>query len=126
MDYPVDGGDGMSQVFHGEKMLLESPSPPAARVNGNIYFVNELLQECSGAYFVPEHFFNASYAASNPGDLQDICQRKELELYAMGRAVQYTDVCSSVLHIPCLTMALRSSSPSRRPENSPHLRAYET
>lgn len=100
MDYPEDGGDGMSQVFHGEKMLLELPSPPAARVDGKIYFVNELLQEHSGAYFVPERFFNASYAPSNPGDSQDPCQQKELELYAMGRGVQYTDVCSLILHVP--------------------------
>ncbi|KAG2129941.1 hypothetical protein DEU56DRAFT_692012, partial [Suillus clintonianus] len=59
MDYPEDGGTGMSQVFHGHKMLLELPSPPAARVDGKIYFVNELLQERSGAFFVPERFFNA-------------------------------------------------------------------
>ncbi|OJA20984.1 hypothetical protein AZE42_10828 [Rhizopogon vesiculosus] len=71
-DYPEDGGDGMSQAFHGEKMLLELPSPPAAHVDGKIYFINELLQERSGGYFDP-------------------CQQKELELHAMGRAVQYTD-----------------------------------
>ncbi|KAG2339510.1 hypothetical protein BDR05DRAFT_1003322 [Suillus weaverae] len=48
LDYPEDGGAGMSQVCNGQKMLLEMPSPPAARVG-------------------------------------------EKELYAMGRAVQYTD-----------------------------------
>lgn len=26
-DYPEDGGAGMSQVFHGKKILLELPSP---------------------------------------------------------------------------------------------------
>ncbi|KAG1753110.1 hypothetical protein EDD22DRAFT_981618 [Suillus occidentalis] len=76
-DYLEDGGAGMSQVFHGEKMLLELPSPPAARVDGKIYFVNELLQECSGAFFIPEQ------------DSQDPCQEKEI--YAMGHAVEYTD-----------------------------------
>lgn len=29
-DYPEDGGLGMSEVYHDEKMLLELPSPPAA------------------------------------------------------------------------------------------------
>ncbi|KAG2147895.1 uncharacterized protein EDB93DRAFT_1059045, partial [Suillus bovinus] len=43
-DYPKDGGDGMSQVFNGMKMLLDLPSPPAVWVDGTIYFVNELLQ----------------------------------------------------------------------------------
>ncbi|KAG2115374.1 uncharacterized protein F5147DRAFT_569473 [Suillus discolor] len=89
LDYPEDGGAGMSQVCHGQKMLLEMPSPPAARVGGKIYFTNELLQECSGAYFVPERFFNASYGSSNQRDSQDL--RQEKELYAMGHAVQYTD-----------------------------------
>ncbi|KAG1824214.1 hypothetical protein EV424DRAFT_1320857, partial [Suillus variegatus] len=88
-DYPEDGGDGMSQVFNGQKMLLELPSPPAARVDGKIYFVNELLQECSGGFFVPERFFTASYAPVNGRDSQDSCQ--ENKTYAMGRAVQYTD-----------------------------------
>lgn len=90
MDYPEDGGLGMSQVCHGQKMLLEMPSPPAARVGGKVYFINELLQERSGAYFVPERFFNASYGSSNQRDSQDL--RQDKELYAMGRAVQYTDV----------------------------------
>jgi hypothetical protein len=56
-DYPEDGGRGMSQVFNGEKMLFKLPSPPAAKVDGEIYFVNELLQDSSGDYFIPEHFF---------------------------------------------------------------------
>ncbi|KAG1786007.1 uncharacterized protein HD556DRAFT_1508321 [Suillus plorans] len=42
-DYPEDGGKGMLQVFNGEKMLFELPSPPAAKVDGKIYFVNELF-----------------------------------------------------------------------------------
>ncbi|KAG2116485.1 uncharacterized protein F5147DRAFT_648975 [Suillus discolor] len=58
LDYPEDGGAGMSQ-------------------------------ERSGAYFVPERFFNASYGSSNQRDSQDL--RQEKELYAMGHAVQYTD-----------------------------------
>jgi hypothetical protein len=59
-DFPEDGGSGMSQIFNGEKMLHEWPSPPAVRVNGNVYFVGELLQEFSGWYFIPECFFLAT------------------------------------------------------------------
>jgi hypothetical protein len=44
-DYLEDGGKGMSEVFNGEKMLFELPLPPAAKVDGEIYFVNELLQD---------------------------------------------------------------------------------
>ncbi|KAG2104655.1 uncharacterized protein F5147DRAFT_746517 [Suillus discolor] len=61
-DYPEDCGKGMLQVFNSTKMLLDLPSPPAARVDGMIYFVNELLQESSGAYFIPEQFFLGSPA----------------------------------------------------------------
>jgi len=85
-DYPEDGGKGMSQVFNGEKMLFELPSPPAAKVDGEIYFMDELLQEVSGDYFIPERFFLASYAASESSDIA------ERQVYALGRAVQRTEV----------------------------------
>ncbi|KAL4079813.1 hypothetical protein J3A83DRAFT_4054134, partial [Scleroderma citrinum] len=58
-DFPEDNGRGMSQVFHGRKMLLDLPSPPAVHVDGKIYFVNEILQDVMGDYFIPEHFFKA-------------------------------------------------------------------
>ena len=61
-DYPEDCDGGMSQVFNGEKMLFDSPSEiatPTVRVNGCIYYVDELLQQSSGAYFIPERFFYA-------------------------------------------------------------------
>ncbi|KAG2138244.1 hypothetical protein BD769DRAFT_1351324 [Suillus cothurnatus] len=44
-DYLEDGGKGMSEVFNGEKILFELPSPLAAKVDGEIYFINELLQD---------------------------------------------------------------------------------
>ncbi|KAI6017434.1 hypothetical protein EDC04DRAFT_2549277, partial [Pisolithus marmoratus] len=56
-DFPEDGGKGMSQVFQSEKLLHKLPSPPAIQVDGTVYFMDELLQECSGDYFFPEHFF---------------------------------------------------------------------
>ncbi|KIK76804.1 hypothetical protein PAXRUDRAFT_17930 [Paxillus rubicundulus Ve08.2h10] len=56
-DFPEDGSNGMSQVFHGKELLHELLSPPAICMKGNIYFVDELLQEGLGRYFIPEHFF---------------------------------------------------------------------
>ncbi|KAG1779722.1 hypothetical protein EV702DRAFT_944948, partial [Suillus placidus] len=82
-DYPEDGGKGMSQVFNREKMLFELPSPPAAKVDGEIYFVNELLQDASGDYFIPEHFFLASYTSTNDS--------ADKQLHVLGRAVQRTE-----------------------------------
>ncbi|KAI6144748.1 hypothetical protein BKA82DRAFT_4330916 [Pisolithus tinctorius] len=35
-DCPEDGGEGMSQVFNGGKLLHELPSPPAIRVDGTV------------------------------------------------------------------------------------------
>ncbi|KAF8417184.1 hypothetical protein L210DRAFT_3616068 [Boletus edulis BED1] len=88
-DFPEDGGDGMSQVFHGEKLLRELPSPPAARVDGTIYFVDELLQDSSGGYFVPERFFLAMSDVALGGATHGMERRKEL--YALGRSVERTD-----------------------------------
>ncbi|KAG2125254.1 hypothetical protein BD769DRAFT_1388530 [Suillus cothurnatus] len=82
-DYPEDGGKGMSQVFNGEKMLLELPLPPADRVDGEIYFVDELLQDASEDYFVPEHFFLALYMSTS--------DTADKQLYVLGRAVQQTE-----------------------------------
>jgi len=86
-DYPMDGREGMSQVKHGEKMLIDIPpgtTTPTIRVNGKIFFVGELLQCASGAYFIPERFFQRDEA---PPDAPP----KEA-LYALGRDVERTNV----------------------------------
>ncbi|KAH9949290.1 hypothetical protein B0H21DRAFT_889914 [Amylocystis lapponica] len=90
-DYPIDGDGGMSQVFHAEKMLLEMPAEhmaPTVRVDGEIYFVNELLQLASDDYFIPERFFAArpseSRAESSSRPSPTSAAR---ELYALGRLV---------------------------------------
>ncbi|KIN98709.1 hypothetical protein M404DRAFT_157203 [Pisolithus tinctorius Marx 270] len=88
-DFPEDSGSGMSQVFHGEKILHEQPSPPSVCVNGNVYYVNELLQDSSGVYFIPERFFLASPSVASgsggrPADTK--------ELFALGHAAERTEV----------------------------------
>ncbi|KAG1879856.1 hypothetical protein F4604DRAFT_1923063 [Suillus subluteus] len=88
-DHPEDGGDGMSQVFNSTKMLLDLPSPPAVRVDGTIYFVNELLQESSKAYFIPEHFFLGLCPPTD--EVEPGAQSNAKIQYALGRAVQWTD-----------------------------------
>lgn len=88
-DFPEDGGSGMSQVFHGEKMLHELPSPPAVRVDGHVYYVDELLQDLSGGYFIPERFFLA-FPSVAPGFSEGRADTKEL--FALGRAAERTEV----------------------------------
>jgi hypothetical protein len=68
-------------------MLFELPLPPAAKVDGEIYFVNELLQDTLGDYFIPECFFLASYMSTNDGT--------DKQLHALGRTVQQTEVSPS-------------------------------
>ncbi|KAG1887244.1 hypothetical protein F4604DRAFT_1917054 [Suillus subluteus] len=85
-DYPEDGGKGMSQVFNGRKMLLDLLSPPAVQVNRTMYFTDELLQESSGGYFIPNRFFLA--AGDTPADTTESCDKV---LYALGRAAQRTE-----------------------------------
>jgi hypothetical protein len=86
-DYPIDGGAGMSQVHHGEKMLIDTPpgtTTPTVRVNGKIFFVGELLQCASGAYFIPERFFQRDQALLDAPPTAAV--------YALGRDVKHTDV----------------------------------
>ncbi|KAG2087605.1 uncharacterized protein F5147DRAFT_588044 [Suillus discolor] len=91
-DYPEDGGEGMSQVFNGKKMLLDLLSPPAVRVDGTIYFTDELLQDNSGDYFIPERFFYASPPADSDGDDTKLHEHADAKpLYALGWAVERTE-----------------------------------
>jgi hypothetical protein len=85
-DYPQDDGSRMSQVHNGEKMLLDLPqdvTTPTVHVNGRIYFVGELLQRTSGAYFIPERFF-ARNTGRGPGQQE--------ELFSLGRNVARSTV----------------------------------
>jgi len=90
-DYSEDGSTGMTQVFNGSKMLLDIPSKivlPTACIHGQIFFVNELLQCSSRAYFIPERFFYAKSEASGP--TTEPFQDKEL--FALGHDVSLTEV----------------------------------
>lgn len=87
----------MLQVFNGTKMLLDLPSPPAVRVNGTIYFVNELLQESSKAYFIRERFF---LGLCPPTDKVEPGAQSNVKVqYALGRAVQWTNICYPILDL---------------------------
>ena len=79
-DYPHDDGPRMSQIHNGQKMLLDLPrhvTTPTVRVDDRIYFVGELLQRKSGAYFIPERFFTRNTGEQGPGQQQ--------ELFSLGR-----------------------------------------
>ena len=88
-DYPEDGEGRMSQVHHGEKMLLGLPekfAPPSVCVDKEIFFVNELLQQSSRDYFIPKKFFRGKLDGSLTA-----------EVLALGHGVSKTEV--SVLPI---------------------------
>jgi hypothetical protein len=73
-DHPEDSREEMLQVFNGKKMLLDLPSPPAAHVDGVMYFTGELLEDDSGGYFIPEHFFYALLPADSSDGDSDPCK----------------------------------------------------
>ena len=86
-DYPHDNGPGMSQIHNGQKMLLDLPqhvTTPTVRVDDWIYFVGELLQRKSGAYFIPERFFTRNTGGQGPGQQQ--------ELFSLGRSAVRSSV----------------------------------
>ncbi|KAI0040147.1 hypothetical protein FA95DRAFT_1464700, partial [Auriscalpium vulgare] len=91
-DYPEFLGQTMSEVRHGEKMLLDIPADvgtPMVRVDGKIFYVDELLETQSGSYFIPERFFNRAVSDTIPSqsDTQPHATSPELELVALGRNV---------------------------------------
>ena len=54
----------MSQVHHGSKMLEDLPdglAPPCVHVDHAVYFVDELLQQSMGRYFISKKFFKEGY-----------------------------------------------------------------
>lgn len=94
-DYPVDGGKVITQVFNGGKLLLEAPveiRTPAARVQGKIYFINEVLQLSNGRYFIPERFFREE---SNEVGANKERSDSEQKMFALGNMVDLTAVLYS-------------------------------
>lgn len=54
---------------------------------------DELLQDNSGDYFIPEHFFYASPPADSDGDDTELHEHADAKpLYALGRAVERMEV----------------------------------
>ncbi|KAG2097248.1 uncharacterized protein F5147DRAFT_747487 [Suillus discolor] len=87
-DYPEDGQGRMSQIHHGEKMLHGLPdnlATPSVHVDGNIFFVDELLQQMSKDYFIPKKFFQAQVSADH-----------DAEILSLGHSVTWTEEGFSV------------------------------
>lgn len=91
-EYPEDGQGRMSQVHHGSKMLEDLPdglAPPCVRVNRAVYFVDELLQQSTGQYFIPKKFFQARMSREEG--------RVERTIFALGHKVSKISVRPSAL-----------------------------
>ena len=76
----------MSQVQHGSKMLTGLPddlAPPSVRANSKVFFVNELLRQSTGGYFIPTRLFQARIGPTS-----------ETEVLALGHKVSQTNVSS--------------------------------
>jgi len=85
----------------------ELPSTPAVRVCDKIFFVNELLQDCLGMYFIPERFFYGSYPLDAPSAVSDPTLYPK-ELCALGRKVGRTDVRHDEVTRWCTDKSARS------------------
>ena len=91
-DYPVDGDKGMSQAFHGQKILLDAPAkvqPPAVRVKDKLYFLHEMLKLSTGTYFIPQLYFESPQMEANlmAGSLN--------KLLALGNVVHFANVSNA-------------------------------
>ena len=91
-DYPRDGGKGMTDHFNEDKMLFDVPediASPTIRIDGNIYFMNELLQLTNGKYFILQCFLYTKISRDN-GNADAAAAE---ELHALGYKVERSDVC---------------------------------
>lgn len=104
-DYPIDGNGGTSQVFHGSKMhdIASALVVPTVCVNDRIFFVNELLQNQDGTYFIPERFFYRLPENSRLSTIAGSTERNDSsavhgpsvhDLWSLGRNVVRTKVSS--------------------------------
>ena len=96
-DYQVSSGDGMKQAFNAEKMLIDIPSEMATQtvhVDGELFYLNKLLQQKSGEYFILECFFFAKTSDQEPlaGALS------EGDLYALRQEVEKSDMSPNSIH----------------------------
>ena len=89
-DYAEEGSNSILQVFHDSKMLHEVLSSPAVQVEGNIYFVEEILQDCTGNYFFPKRFFCATRRVAEGMTSSPEADKKEV--YALGCPAEQTEV----------------------------------
>ena len=88
-DYPVDQDGAMSEAHHASKLLSGvsgSVCTPSVRVQGKIYFTDELLQLQSLDYFIPKRFFRGAM------ETDGVSQDSKLPLYAVGWIVSRKDV----------------------------------
>ena len=81
----------MKQVFNAQKMLVDIPSDMATQtvcVNGELFYVKELLQQKLGHYFIPERFFHIKDKNQGP----NIGALHEDDLFALGYEVKHSEV----------------------------------
>lgn len=92
--YPEFAHGRASEVWHGTKWLLDAPDDiltPTARVNGEIYWVDELSQLSDGGYFIPTRFF---IVAPKDGKSND-----PKALWARGHNVYLHEVISRICSV---------------------------
>jgi hypothetical protein len=65
-------------------------------VDGKVYFVDKLLQESSGAYFIPKWFFLGSLSVEDSAKHHK--QPSGKILYALGCTAQWTDVSDLLIY----------------------------
>ena len=68
--------------------LPDGLAPPCVRVDCAVYFINELLQQSTGQYFLPKRFFQARMSRKK-GSM-------EHTIFALGHKVSKTSVRPSV------------------------------
>ena len=90
-DYPVDCVSGMKQVFNVQKMLVDIPLDMATQtvhVNGELFYVKELLQQKLGHYFILERFFHIKDKNQGP-NVSALCKD---DLFTLGYDVEHSEV----------------------------------
>ena len=97
----------MKQVFNVQKMLVDIPLDMATQtvhVNGELFYVNKLLQQKSGHYFIPEQFFHIK--DKNQGPNVGVLHEDDLLHWVMKSNTQSASIINpqnTCCHIDALT-----------------------
>jgi hypothetical protein len=84
--YPVISRDGISEIWHGEKLTKEVPDrfmPPMIKLNNLHWYVGELVRLRNGRHFIPLRWIQHDHEMNAQGHMVDVSDVSRQFIYLM-------------------------------------------